>query len=44
MNSILEHEIDEVGVWLNKFIQLLKVSKFASFLLIENVEAILVGI
>ena len=44
MNSVLEHEVDEVGRRLNELIQLLQVLQLSPLLLVENVEIILGGV
>ena len=44
MNSVLEHEVDEVGRRLDELIQLLQVLQLSPLLLVENVEIILGGV
>ena len=44
MNSVFEHEINEVGGRLDEFIELLEVLELAALLFVENVEVVLRGI
>ena len=44
MDSILEHEVDEVGRRLDELVQLLQVLQLSPLLLVENVEIILGGV
>ena len=44
MDSILEHEVDEVGRRLDELVQLLQVLQLSPLLLVENVEIILRGV
>ena len=44
MNRVFEHEVDEVGCWLDKLIQLLQVLQISPLLLVEYVEIVLRGV
>lgn len=41
MNRVLEHEVDEVGVRLDKLVELLQIAQLATLFLIEDVEVVL---
>ena len=41
MNSVLEHEVDEVGRRFDELIQLLQILQLSPLLLVKNVEIIL---
>lgn len=44
MDRVFEHEVDEVGIGLDKLIQLLEVLELASLLLVEDVEVVFASI
>jgi len=44
MDRVFKHKVDEVGVGLYEFVQLLEVPKLAPFLLVEDIEVDLAGI
>lgn len=44
MDGVLEHEVDEIGVGLDKLVQLLQVLELASLLLVEDVEVVFGGV
>ena len=41
MNSVLEHEVDEIGGWLHKLVQLLQVLELSTFFLVEDIKVVL---
>ena len=41
MNSVLEHEVDEIGGWLDKLVQLLQVLELSTFFLVEDIKVVL---
>jgi len=44
VDRVLKHEVDEVGVGLDKLVELLQVLQFASLLLVENIEVVFGGV
>ena len=44
MNSVLEHEVNEVRRRLDELVQLLQVLQLSTLLLVENIEIILGGV
>ena len=44
MNRVLEHEVNEVGRWLHKLVQLLQILQLAALLFVKNVEVVFRGI
>ena len=38
MDSVLKHVVDEIGIWLHKIIQMLKILKLLALLLVKDVE------
>ena len=40
MDCVLEHEVDKVGVWLHKLVQLLQILQLSSLLLVKDVEVV----
>ena len=41
MNSVLEHEVDEIRGWLDKLVQLLQVLELSTFFLVEDIKVVL---
>ena len=44
MYCVFEHEVNEVGIRLDEFIEHLEIFEISSLLFVENVEVILIGV
>lgn len=44
MNGVFEHEVYEVGVWLDEVVQILQILQLASLLLVKDVKVVLRGV
>ena len=44
MDSVFEHEVNEVGVGLHELIELLQVFQLSSLLFVEDIEVVFTGV